>query len=197
MHPPLSRTYHFYEKMIGISCVRDAVDLLNHCFIGSEWRKLRVGIRITVGPFAFANKWHLVVATLRPTASLRPSSQPTPSENKSLRRTEPSFARLNHTAQGTSASYLDTVHHRVSLEDLAPGTRFFYRCGHPSPAYDTGASDSLPTVDVHRTSGSAIGAGVDSTEAEAHDVAGYDPIWSRVSSFVAAPEPERCAADRY
>lgn len=113
-----------------------------------------------------------------------------------MRRTEPPFVRLNRTAQGTSASYLDTVHHRVSLEDLEPGTRFFYRCGHPSPVHDAGASDGLPAVDVHLTSGSANGAGVDPTEAEARDVAGYGPTWTHVSSFVAAPEPERCAADR-
>ncbi|CAB1116156.1 unnamed protein product [Ectocarpus sp. CCAP 1310/34] len=39
---------------------------------------------------------------------------------------------LNLTAHGSSVRYLDTVHHRAPLEDLAPGTRFFYRCGNPS-----------------------------------------------------------------
>eukprot|EP00904_Undaria_pinnatifida_P004906 jgi/Undpi1/1545/HiC_scaffold_11.g04935.m1 len=106
---------------------------------------------------------------------------------------------LDRTANGTSDSYLDTVHHRVSLEDLEPGTRFFYRCGHPhpSPSQEADASEDSPTVDVYvaRGSGKGDGAGVDSSrEMEEKDAAGYG-TWSQVSSFEAAPGPERWAGD--
>lgn len=65
-------------------------------------------------------------------------------------------ASLNLTATGTSVSYLDTVHHRASLEGLAPGTRFFYRCGNPDPnpsdadgeVTAAGAGAGLPSLDV-------------------------------------------------
>lgn len=54
---------------------------------------------------------------------------------------------LSLTAAGTSVSYLDTVHHRAPLEGLAPGTRFFYRCGNPSfhPSYAAAAGASAAT----------------------------------------------------
>eukprot|EP00752_Nemacystus_decipiens_P007708 g6891.t1 len=61
---------------------------------------------------------------------------------------------LSLTATGTSVSYLDTVHHRASLEGLAAGTRYFYRCGnpdpdtHPSEADGTSGGAVFPSLDV-------------------------------------------------
>eukprot|EP00903_Cladosiphon_okamuranus_P017411 g16035.t1 len=62
---------------------------------------------------------------------------------------------LSLTATGTSVRYLDTVHHRASLEGLAPGTRFFYRCGNPIPRPSEASASTvtdpvtgLPTLDV-------------------------------------------------
>lgn len=58
---------------------------------------------------------------------------------------------MSLTATGTSVSYLDTVHHRASLEGLTPGTRFFYRCGNPNPhlSATTGAGTGPPSLDVN------------------------------------------------
>lgn len=75
--------------------------------------------------------------------------------------------------------YLETVHHRTSLQDLAAGTRFFYRCGHPVPA-DAKASSGVTALEA-----------VDSLDASGEDYVGRG-LWSDVSSFVAAPGRARC-----
>ena len=74
---------------------------------------------------------------------------------------------LSLTSTGTSVSYLDTVHHRASMEGLTPGTRYFYRCGNPSPhpadgddptgaMTATSTGTGLPSVDV-----TLVGEGVE------------------------------------
>ena len=166
--------------------------------VGSDWLRLR--LRVRVRPVCLV---HRVCQPFSRSSSscMLPGPSSLPPTHTFRKRTSASnrtvVVRLNCTTQGTSTSYLDTVHHRVSLEDLTPGTRFFYRCGHPTtPAYDAGASNGLPAVDIYLASGSGNGGEVDSSETNARDVAGYGSMWSHVSSFVTAPGPERCAADR-
>ncbi len=75
-----------------------------------------------------------------------PPAPPPPAVCFSLLPKHVAQCSLNLTARGTTVRYLDTVHHRASLEDLAPGTRYFYRCGNPpdadDDAGDAGASSS-------------------------------------------------------
>lgn len=123
--------------------------------------------------------------------------------------------------RGTSARYLDTVHHRVTLEDVAPpDTRIFYRCGHPSslpspspatteldvvgPAagednrHQSAADSESPTFDVSKAPLSDRnvddGPGDEGGRPEGtlqHRVVENHGGWSEVSSFLTAGGPGR------
>ncbi|CAM9537839.1 unnamed protein product [Scytosiphon promiscuus] len=58
---------------------------------------------------------------------------------------------LSLRAHGTTVRYLDTVHHRAPLHDLAPGTRYFYRCGNPASSSSGDVAGSASGVDGAET----------------------------------------------
>lgn len=101
-----------------------------------------------------------------------------------------SFSRpnsLNLSVAGTSIRYLETVHHRASLEDLSPGTRIYYRCSRDNKQKSSAAEKQRHVPDLNMTV-AVRREGVAPPETRRED--GYGS-WSALSSFMTAPDPNR------